>query len=286
MDYFKYTRKSRHDKAINTLLGIIHGISTDRTINDAESQMLENWIVENGIFADRHPYNEFIPRIRQALEDHILTEDETEDISWACDKFLSKEYYDDTSAALQELQAIVAAVAVDGVISEVEVEGIQDWISNHEQLKTCWPYDEIESRLIHALKDRWIDPQEHKELLEFFSSFSPTGIQLQNTDSTPKSISGICAVAPEIIFEDHLFCFTGESSKASRDELKVIVLDRGGQVRNSVSPRLNYLVVGSNGNPCWAYACYGRKIEKAVQLRQQGASIVIVHEVDFFDAIA
>lgn len=37
------------------------------------------------------------------------------------------------------------------------------------------------------------------------------------------------------------------------------------------------------GNPCWAYACYGRKIEKAMELRKKGAQILIVHEADFLD---
>lgn len=51
------------------------------------------------------------------------------------------------------------------------------------------------------------------------------------------------------------------------------------------SKKVNYLVVGGEGNPCWAYACYGRKVEKAVELRRQGHPIVIVHENDFHDAV-
>jgi NAD-dependent DNA ligase len=93
-------------------------------------------------------------------------------------------------------------------------------------------------------------------------------------------------VAPEITFSGHKFCFTGESTRATRTQMEALAFDRGGWVVKSVSPVVDYLVVGAAGNPCWAYACYGRKIEQAMQLRREGSKLLIVHEVDFFDAVA
>ena len=55
---------------------------------------------------------------------------------------------------------------------------------------------------------------------------------------------------------------------------------------NSVSAKLDYLIIGADGNPCWAYACYGRKVEKAVDLRKTGSRLLLVHENDFHDAVA
>ena len=60
----------------------------------------------------------------------------------------------------------------------------------------------------------------------------------------------------------------------------------GGEVITSVTKQVTYLVIGADGNPCWAYACYGRKVEKAVELRKQGIRILIIHENDFHDAVA
>ena len=59
----------------------------------------------------------------------------------------------------------------------------------------------------------------------------------------------------------------------------------GGVVRSNVSVKTDYLIVGNAGNPCWVYACYGRKIEEAVQLRKNGAKVVIINETDFWDAL-
>ena len=56
-------------------------------------------------------------------------------------------------------------------------------------------------------------------------------------------------------------------------------------MKSIVTKKTDYLVVGNAGNPCWAYACYGRKIEEAMQLRKEGAKIVIVNETDFWDCV-
>ncbi len=60
----------------------------------------------------------------------------------------------------------------------------------------------------------------------------------------------------------------------------------GGEVTTSVTKQVRYLIIGTDGNPCWAYACYGRKVEKAVELRKQGIRILIIPENDFHDAVA
>ena len=99
------------------------------------------------------------------------------------------------------------------------------------------------------------------------------------------SVSGICAVCPEIKFKDRTFCFTGESYRAKRFTMAEIVRGFGGAVQSTVNRKTNYLIVGTAGNPCWAYACYGRKIEEAMQLRKEGVNIVIVNETDFWDTI-
>ena len=64
-----------------------------------------------------------------------------------------------------------------------------------------------------------------------------------------------------------------------------MIASLGGTLRSSVFAKTDYLIVGNSGNPCWAYACYGRKIEEAVTLRRAGAKTIIVNETDFWDAV-
>jgi hypothetical protein len=49
----------------------------------------------------------------------------------------------------------------------------------------------------------------------------------------------------------------------------------------SVVMKLDYLVIGAQSSPAWAYSTYGRKIERAIELRDRGIDIIILHEDDF-----
>src|SRR5688500_17620392 len=75
---FKYTSKAEHDKAINTLLHILEGISADQTVTAKEWELLANWVSENKSVANRHPYNQLIPPLLTAVEDRVLSEEERE----------------------------------------------------------------------------------------------------------------------------------------------------------------------------------------------------------------
>ena len=164
--------------------------------------------------------------------------------------------------------------------------GLTDWLWS-EHLKTCWPYDEIDSLVVSVLADGKIDSDEH-ELLKDFSRILFQFLmieQLRGLHFDGISIGGLCAVDPVITFKDSRFCFTGKSSRFSKSDLSSIVENLGGECINTVSQSTNYLVVGADGNPAWAFACYGRKVEKAVELRKAGFPIMIIHEIDFHDAV-
>ncbi len=190
---------------------------------------------------------------------------------------------------MQKLHAIVAGIAADGEISMEELRGLSAWLQEHEHLKRCWPYDEIESLVTSVLLDKKIDPEEHRMLMSFFGEF--ISILDNKTVVSPvclegSNVVGLCAICPEISFAEAVFCLTGQSHKYTRSEFEKLIFSLGGKATGNVSKKVNYLVVGSDGNPCWAYACYGRKVEKAVELRKAGYPIVIVHENDFHDAVS
>ena len=126
-------------------------------------------------------------------------------------------------------------------------------------------------------------------LIAFFSEFTRTA---GHRTITPLEIDlggeiyGLCAVQPEVIFSARTFAFTGASTKGTRYKIEALVARLGGIVCG-VEAHLDYLIVGANGNPAWAYSCYGRKVEKVKHLRRDGgAKTLIVYESDFWDAVA
>lgn len=288
-EYSKFTGRSRLEKSINSLLGIIEGISVDSIINGEEIKFLNLWLEEHQELQDRHPYSELLPVIERAISDGELTTEEKEDILWLCEKLRSTEFFDRATADIQRLHAMLGGIASDGTITEAELKGLSDWLSDHEHLKTSWPYEEVGSLITSVLSDKKIDIVEQKTLKEFFAEF--VSILDNRTIVSPNlsvngNVGGLCAVCPEIIFSGKKFCFTGTSFKYTRSEFTQLVKQLGGEFVNTVSAKLDYLIIGADGNPCWAYACYGRKVEKAVDFRKTGSHLLLVHENDFHDAVA
>lgn len=287
--YNRFHKWSQLDKSVNTLLGLVQGIAIDGKINNSELNLLNLWLSDHQDLANKHPFNELVPVLSQAIFDGVFTDDEREDIIWLCEKLRSNEYFNEITADLQVLHGILGGIASDGVISPEELRGLRNWLDNHDHLKSCYPYDEIDSLITSALRDGKVDEQENKLLQGFFSEF--LAILDNKTITAPlmtnaQSVQGVCASCPEIIFEGSIFCFTGASNRYSRSEFETLIKSLGGEPLSSVSNKVNYLVIGAEGNGCWAFACYGRKVEKAVELRKQGARLLIVHENDFHDAVA
>jgi len=286
--YRHFTGKAEFEKAVNSLLGLVEGIAIDSRINANEISFLQTWLDDHRINSEKHPFNELFPVVEQAISDGVLTEEEKADITWLCNRLTSAEYFNAATADMQKLHAIVAAIASDGEVSIEELEGLSIWLQEHDHLRKCWPYDEIESVVTGVLADRKVDPDEHRMLMSFFGEFVSildNKTIINPAFSADSNIVGLCAVCPEISFADAVFCLTGQSHKYTRSEFEQLISRLGGKTASTVSKKVHYLIVGSDGNPCWAYACYGRKVEKAVELRKGGHPIVIVHENDLHDAV-
>jgi NAD-dependent DNA ligase len=284
--YHHFTRRARLEKALNSLIGLIEGISIDGVINGNEVAYVDAWLNEHRELEHNHPFTELMPVVHAAVADRILTDEERQDILWLCEKLKAADFFDASTADMQRLHGLIGAIAADGEITESELRGLADWLYEHEHLKACWPYDEVESLITKVLRAKTISAADHQGLMSFFSEFTAVSERC-GEGSSHKTLTSptLCAVCPEVIFEGKVFAFTGSSTKYSREEFKKIVENLGGIVANSVSKKLDYLIIGADGNPCWAYACYGRKVEMVVALRKGGAKILIVHEHDFHDAV-
>lgn len=291
-EYRAFTKPAELHKAINTLRGIVAGIQSDGCVGGAEIAELTHWCELQAGLRDRHPFSELLPVVESACADGVVTEEEAKDILWLCGNFADNSaYYDALTASVQFLAGLVHGLMSDGELSDREILSLKSWVDANRFLEGTYPFDEIRSLLEAILEDHVISAEEREQLMAFFSNVidftsSYNLVEKDYSDLRSKySIDGICATCPEIRFEGKTFVFTGESYRAKRAEIAETVLRLGGVSRASVTSKTDYLIVGNAGNPCWAYACYGRKIEEAVALRKEGGHVVIVDETDFWDAV-
>jgi hypothetical protein len=284
------TVKARADKAINSLKGILLGIISDDKIDSYEMKELQLWAREHHYLVNRNPFREFMSLIDSTVSNGIPPKEAIEDLYWLCQKYEHDSiYYNGITSDLQQLQGIFHGILSDGELNDTEIFKLHEWLSENEHLNSYYPYDEIRSLVLSVVSDKKIDEDERLILMAFIKQF----FELSNNDvkasidkaTSDINISGICAVDPEIIFENKTFCVTGILSRGTRTELQHAIKDKGGIAVNSISKKTDYLIIGDTSNACWSYACYGRKVEKALDLRKSGHTIILVHEFDVFDAI-
>lgn len=291
-EYRQYTKPAELHKAVNTLRGIVAGITTDQVATDDEINELSNWCMSHQHLIDRHPFSELLPMIENAYNDGIVTSEEADNIVWLCNNFVSdSKYYDIITSSLQFLSGMLHGIMADGEISDDEIHSLQTWIRANEYLTGCYPFDEIESLLLSVLQDGKITEDERNVLKSFFSNFIDITVsynlnqrELEELRSQ-YDVSGICAVCQEINFEDSFFCITGSSKRAKRNEIASMIESLGGHFSPNVTNKTNYLIVCDEGNPCWAFACYGRKVEDAIDRRKHGQNLTLISEVDFWDSV-
>lgn len=284
------TTKARADKAINSLKGILLGIISDDVIDAAEMEELRLWAKDHYDLVHKNPFREFMLLIENTASNGIPEKETVEDLYWLCQKYEHDSiYYNGITSDLQLLQGIFHGILADGVLNDHEVFKLHEWLSENEHLNSYYPYDEVRSLVLSIVADKKVDEEERVVLTAFIKQF----VELKNTETSEKveqyttdvNISGICAVDPEIIFENKTFCITGILSRGNRNELQKAIKDKGGIPVNSISQKTDYLIIDDTKNACWTYSCYGRKVEKALDLRKSGHTIVLVHEFDIFDAI-
>jgi hypothetical protein len=292
LGYRQYTTISEMDKAINSLKGILLGISLDNEVNDSELSELLSWCDTHEGLIERNPFKSLMQNILEAVKNKENRVELIEDIYWLSERYATEyklAFYDLATADLQILQGLCHGILADGQIKDTEVKKLDEWLEHHDHLNTYYPYDEIYTLITNVLADGKIDDGERKQLMAYFNEFVKLTDEELNqriaTEISEIKINGICTVNPQVNFDGNSFCLTGLFSRGTRKELELEIQNLGGHINGDVTQKTNYLIVGDSGNPCYAFACYGRKVEKAINMRKQGRNISLIHEFDFWDVI-
>lgn len=293
LSYFQFTDRQRRDKALSELTGILQGMACDREFHPKEVRELKDWQTTHASLFGPRDFVEIDGAISRAIADGRLDSDEVEEISALCMRASSNSpYYDAATKALQELFGYLHGILSDRTVKPEELKALLLWMDDYGfLLQQVYPFTEIQSLIIGVLRDKTVDVNEQKALQVFFSQFvalSPNQndyLAQLRLNAKELCVGGVCAVDPEITISGKSFCFTGFSSRGKKSDFAVAVTSRGGAYEENVVVTLDYLIIGAEGNPAWAYTCYGRKVEKAVQLRKAGHPLMIVHENDFWDSL-
>ena len=287
-NYRIYTVKSEADKAINSLKGILTGISIDNEVNSDELNELSKWVEDNHFLINKNPFREFMNLISDRISNSSMTPEDIEDLIYLAQKYENDNiYYNGITADLQLLQGICHGILSDGIINDIEIFELNNWLKKNKHLTSYFPYDELTEILNKIIEDNKIDENERIILKAYFYQF----VKLKNNSNHQTiidevsclPISLIYSTNPVIDFVDKIFCLTGKFQGGKQEDLLKYIVGRGGISSNGMSKKVDYLIVGDNGNEAWAFSCYGRKVEIALNYRKEGRNILIINEFELWE---
>ncbi|QDH70867.1 BRCT domain-containing protein [Marilutibacter alkalisoli] len=182
-----------------------------------------------------------------------------------------------------ELLGLCRGVLADGALAQQEAEFLLDWIQRNGQFREHYPFNVLFDRLSSALVDGFLDSDEERDLLGTLTAF--VGGETLVAERQVASLSTALPLddpQPRFAWDSpdvrSGFVLTGTFAFGSRKNVADAVIERGGTVLKNPVRAMRFLVIGEIGSRDWVHSSYGRKIEKAVQLRDEGLPVSIISE--------
>ena len=182
-----------------------------------------------------------------------------------------------TRRGIDAMLGLCRGVIFDGEIAEAEAAGLARWIRDHRETADTWPADIVARRLGRIFVDGMVTAEEQaalRELSELVLGTDP----ITASDAEWSDSFGLVDTPAPIVIPGKRFCFLGKFFFGTRRLCKAEVVDRGGEVFDTVRQDLDYVVIGLLGHPPWASSREGVEIQKAANYRAMGLGPAIVSE--------
>lgn len=173
------------------------------------------------------------------------------------------------------LIGIVQGIMADRNLNDSEIEFLAGWLNDAETVALSWPGTVIKAQIAEILADGRVSEEERMHL-------ALTLNQLIGGKLDEVAGAGFVTQLPidrleGIRIKEKFFCFTGDFVYGPRRLCEQAIEVRGGLL-SGVNKKLHYLVVGGLGSPEWKHGVFGTKVEKAIQHKQAGTGLFIIHE--------
>lgn len=184
---------------------------------------------------------------------------------------------------LDHLTGLAMGLVADGKIDQNEAEMLHKWLIQAEGSAENPIIQSLLSRTVEFFEDGVLDDEEANELLQLLNKFVSGDYEIG--EIAKSSALPLSEPTPEIILVDSLFTITGTCAFGPRKRLIERIEEHGGRYVDRVNQSLNYMIVGTYVTSSWKHENFGRKIERAMELREIHQKPHIVSEEHWLDTI-
>lgn len=288
-ELYVFNYKNNRDKLFTNLISIIDGVMVDGVIKDEEVLYLDTWLLEANQIIKNGVIRSLSARVSDILQDGRVTADERSELKEQLIK-IQRDLLDipdidfySAESDLHLLNGLCKGLIADRDLNDDEIRYLDWWLSQNGALKDNYPGRELYVLVKEILKDGVITANEsaalHKALVDFTGCDLDSGI-----------VDGLATRLPiddvaDLNIQGKIFCLTGAFVAGKRSIVEGLIVKNGGSVTDSITKKLDYLVIGTLSSRDWKFSSHGRKIEKAINYRDEGGKLKIVSEEMLFGSL-
>lgn len=292
----KFSRARLSGRQISELVGLCRGLIADGKIVQSEAESLHAWLI--GQEEASCPLVETTRmQVGQMLEDGVLDADESDELMRLVRNLidnrpeaeipLSRDGLPTNNLDDYQISALLGlcrGLIADGKICQSEADTLHTWLMAHEEAIDNPVMLAFRERLNPYIAGKPVDTGGEAQLLQLLSGL--IGGKAEVGECLRATTLWLDTPLPEVVFKDRKFCLTGKFSCGKRGQCEDEIRTRGGVCQSSPGKTTDYLVIGSYAEGTWIQSAYGRKIEKAVELRASGLPIRIISEEHWLTSMA
>lgn len=176
-----------------------------------------------------------------------------------------------------EFIGICKGIIFDGVVCYPEAVNLLKWLDNNPLVANGWIAKDLYQQLPIMLEGNHLSADDEAKLLSMLLKITGSPNVMLEGDN-PSTLLPLCDPPPAVQFVGRLFVLTGTFKLGSRKLVSGLIESMGGKVLPDMRRDVHYLVIGDIGSASWMHSTHGRKIERAVELRDSGAGLAIISE--------
>ncbi len=177
--------------------------------------------------------------------------------------------------SVHELLGLTKGIIADGRVTAEEANTLRAWMIANPEAAAAWPGRVLADRITRIYSDGRADEAEREDLRSLLQDLVGGNTEVIGNPSTRLPLDD---PPPKLRFEGSVYVFTGRFYSGTRQWCESIVESRRGVCSSNVTRRTNYVVIGELGSRDWKHTSFGRKIQKAVEVRSEGRPLAIIEE--------